>query len=267
MDEPPIQPVSGTVVPRFAGPSTFVRLPELGDLDRCDVAILGIPFDSGVSFRPGRPVRPERDPPGLAHAPAAVPPDPRAGAVRTPARRGRRRRRLQPLRHRRVDRADRTRSRRSARAGRMRSSAWAATTRCSSRSSGRYAGSTVPSPWCTSTPISTPGTRTSVLRTPTARCFAEPPRKGCSETTPRCTWGSEGRCTPRRTWWTMRSFGFRTIRVEDVHREGVDGIVGESVNGSGTTRSTSRSTSTPSTLHTPRARVRPRSVDSRPVSC
>jgi agmatinase len=53
MDEPPIQPVSGMVVPRYAGPSTFVRLPELDDLDRCDVAILGIPFDSGVSFRPG----------------------------------------------------------------------------------------------------------------------------------------------------------------------------------------------------------------------
>jgi len=53
MDEPTIQPVSGTAVPRYAGPSTFVRLPELRDLDRCDVAILGIPFDSGVSFRPG----------------------------------------------------------------------------------------------------------------------------------------------------------------------------------------------------------------------
>jgi agmatinase len=53
MDEPTIQPVSGTVVPRYAGASTFVRLPELRDIDRCDVAILGIPFDSGVSFRPG----------------------------------------------------------------------------------------------------------------------------------------------------------------------------------------------------------------------
>jgi agmatinase len=40
-------------VPRYAGSSTFVRLPELQDLDRSDVAIVGIPFDSGVSFRPG----------------------------------------------------------------------------------------------------------------------------------------------------------------------------------------------------------------------
>ena len=50
---PPIEPVSGTVVPRFAGPSTFCRLPELRDVPYCDVAILGIPFDSGTSYRPG----------------------------------------------------------------------------------------------------------------------------------------------------------------------------------------------------------------------
>ena len=48
----PIQPVSGTIVPRFAGPSTFARLPELRDVSRCDIAILGIPFDAGTSYRP-----------------------------------------------------------------------------------------------------------------------------------------------------------------------------------------------------------------------
>ncbi len=52
-DEKPIQPVSGKVVPRFAGPSTFARLPELRDVPRCGVAILGIPFDAGTSYRPG----------------------------------------------------------------------------------------------------------------------------------------------------------------------------------------------------------------------
>ena len=52
-DTPPIEPVSGTFVPRYAGPSTFCRLPELRDVPRCDVAILGIPFDSGTSYRPG----------------------------------------------------------------------------------------------------------------------------------------------------------------------------------------------------------------------
>ena len=50
----PIQPVSGTIVPRFAGPSTFARLPELRDVKSCDVAIVGIPFDAGTSYRPGQ---------------------------------------------------------------------------------------------------------------------------------------------------------------------------------------------------------------------
>ena len=50
---PPIEPVSGTIVPRYAGPSTFSRLPELRDVPYCDIAILGIPFDSGTSYRPG----------------------------------------------------------------------------------------------------------------------------------------------------------------------------------------------------------------------
>ncbi len=50
---PPVEPVSGTIVPRYAGPSTFCRLPELRDVPYCDVAILGIPFDSGTSYRPG----------------------------------------------------------------------------------------------------------------------------------------------------------------------------------------------------------------------
>ena len=49
----PIQPVSGTVVPRYAGPSTFARLPELRDVEDCDVEIIGVPFDAGTSYRPG----------------------------------------------------------------------------------------------------------------------------------------------------------------------------------------------------------------------
>lgn len=52
-EKTPVQPVSGTEVPRFAGPSTFARLPEVKEVRRCDVAILGIPFDAGTSYRPG----------------------------------------------------------------------------------------------------------------------------------------------------------------------------------------------------------------------
>ena len=46
-------PVDATVVPRFGGPSTFARLPRLDEVGRTDVAIVGVPFDSGVSYRPG----------------------------------------------------------------------------------------------------------------------------------------------------------------------------------------------------------------------
>ena len=49
----PVGPTDPLVVPRFAGPSTFARLPRREDGDVCDVAVLGIPFDSGVTYRPG----------------------------------------------------------------------------------------------------------------------------------------------------------------------------------------------------------------------
>jgi agmatinase len=49
----PVGPVDATQVPRFAGLATFARLPRLEDVGRCDVAILGVPFDSGVTYRPG----------------------------------------------------------------------------------------------------------------------------------------------------------------------------------------------------------------------
>ncbi|MCW2934305.1 MAG: Agmatinase, partial [Actinomycetia bacterium] len=49
----PIGPVDGRVMPRFAGPSTFARLPEIDRVTDYDVAVLGIPFDSGASYRPG----------------------------------------------------------------------------------------------------------------------------------------------------------------------------------------------------------------------
>jgi agmatinase len=39
--------------PRFAQPATFMRLPHQADPGGVDVAILGVPFDSGTSYRPG----------------------------------------------------------------------------------------------------------------------------------------------------------------------------------------------------------------------
>jgi agmatinase len=43
---------SGTS-PRFAQPATFMRLPYRTDLAGVDVAMMGVPFDSGTSYRPG----------------------------------------------------------------------------------------------------------------------------------------------------------------------------------------------------------------------
>jgi len=48
-----IGPVDGRVMPRFAGAATFARLPEIDRVTDYDVAVLGIPFDSGTSYRPG----------------------------------------------------------------------------------------------------------------------------------------------------------------------------------------------------------------------
>jgi agmatinase len=55
----PIGPVDATKVPRYAGPATFARLPRLDEVSRADVAVLGVPFDSGVSYRPGARFGPE----------------------------------------------------------------------------------------------------------------------------------------------------------------------------------------------------------------
>ena len=49
----PVGPVDGRLVPRFAGTSTFARLPEVDRVSDYDVAVLGVPFDNGTSYRPG----------------------------------------------------------------------------------------------------------------------------------------------------------------------------------------------------------------------
>ncbi|GAC1666374.1 MAG: agmatinase [Candidatus Limnocylindrales bacterium] len=40
-------------MPRFVGPDTFARLPRLDDIGSAAVAIVGVPFDAGVSYRSG----------------------------------------------------------------------------------------------------------------------------------------------------------------------------------------------------------------------
>jgi len=45
--------VDATVVPRFVGPATFARLPTLDEVGAADIAVVGVPFDSGTTYRPG----------------------------------------------------------------------------------------------------------------------------------------------------------------------------------------------------------------------
>ena len=49
----PRGPVDASRVPRYAGIATFARLPTLDDVGHADIAIVGAPFDTGVSYRPG----------------------------------------------------------------------------------------------------------------------------------------------------------------------------------------------------------------------
>jgi arginase family enzyme len=47
------QPRDAFRSPRFSQPPTFMRLPYRTDLEGVDVALIGIPFDSGTTYRPG----------------------------------------------------------------------------------------------------------------------------------------------------------------------------------------------------------------------
>jgi agmatinase len=47
------QPRPSFKSPRFAQPATFMRLPHLTDPTGLDVAIVGVPYDGGTSYRPG----------------------------------------------------------------------------------------------------------------------------------------------------------------------------------------------------------------------
>jgi agmatinase len=49
----PIGPRDSSATPRFAGPATFALLPRIDQVPYADVKIVGVPFDGGVSYRPG----------------------------------------------------------------------------------------------------------------------------------------------------------------------------------------------------------------------
>ncbi len=46
-------PLDSLAFPRFAGVPTFMRLPHITEPEQLDVALVGVPFDGGTTYRPG----------------------------------------------------------------------------------------------------------------------------------------------------------------------------------------------------------------------
>src|SRR3989304_5483748 len=81
MDERPpdrLYPAGWQDSPRYSGAYTFMRCPTTRDLSLADVAIIGVPIDTDVMYRPGARFGPRaiRDASGQLrpHAPDAAPP-------------------------------------------------------------------------------------------------------------------------------------------------------------------------------------------------
>jgi len=59
-DQPRFQPPDASVAPRYTGIRTFARLPQFPvPHDGVDAAVIGVPFDTATSFRPGARFGPE----------------------------------------------------------------------------------------------------------------------------------------------------------------------------------------------------------------
>ncbi|RRJ86566.1 agmatinase [Gulosibacter macacae] len=46
-------PVNAALMPRYAGLSTFALLPQITEVPHADIAVVGVPWDAGVSYRSG----------------------------------------------------------------------------------------------------------------------------------------------------------------------------------------------------------------------
>ncbi len=51
--QPPYRPVDAMTYPRYSGIRTFMRLPYVTDLTGVDFAVVGVPFDTGGTYRVG----------------------------------------------------------------------------------------------------------------------------------------------------------------------------------------------------------------------
>lgn len=59
MDKKHYQPLDAMIYPRFSGIRTFMRLPQVTDLAGVDFAVVGVPFDTGGTYRVGARFGPE----------------------------------------------------------------------------------------------------------------------------------------------------------------------------------------------------------------
>ena len=59
MTVPRYSPPDASRAPRYTGIRTFARLPHVRDPEDVDIAVVGIPFDTATSFRPGARFGPE----------------------------------------------------------------------------------------------------------------------------------------------------------------------------------------------------------------
>src|SRR5687767_5580189 len=56
---PRYQPANSMLSPRFTGVRTFARLPNVQTTDDVDLAVVGLPFDTGATFKVGARFGPE----------------------------------------------------------------------------------------------------------------------------------------------------------------------------------------------------------------
>jgi agmatinase len=47
------RPVDALALPRFSGIATFMRLPHIPRANELDIALIGVPYDGGTTYRPG----------------------------------------------------------------------------------------------------------------------------------------------------------------------------------------------------------------------
>src|SRR6266516_4217312 len=249
-------PIDASRTPRFAGPPTFALLPRRDEVGRCDVAVVGVPFDSGTSYRPGarfgpaavrqgsRLLRPWH--PGLRVAPFGAQQVADAGDIA-----------CNPF------------------------DIKEAVGQIEEGAAGLLAGAahvlaiggdhTIAYPLLRATnqrfgPVALvhfdahldTGRPTSARRSPTARPSGARPRRGCSWTSTASTLGSAVRSTPQATWRRTRNWASARSARWRSDASASTASSPRSVSACGTIRCTSRSISTCSTRLTRRAPGRPR---------